>query len=356
MTRAITDLRVLIVDDNLDNIEVVEQILEGAGYAQLLSTRDPESVEHLCTAWKPDLILLDLHMPGLTGYQVLAHLRDRISEPNNLPILVVTADGTREARHRALSMGARDFVTKPIDQVELLLRVRNLLQVRQLQCQLQEHNAHLGEACAERTVELEHARLESLVILASIGEYHDDDTSQHTRRVGRSAARIAEKMGVPDAFVAELREAAPLHDIGKIGVPRAILCKPGVLTEDERAVMQRHARIGAEILACASSPVLRLAGEIASGHHERWDGTGYPDGLAGEDIPLAGRITAVADVFDALTHERPYKSAWDPKQAAAEIRAQAGRHFDPAVVKAFLQLDLRELSVSADLPLAGSLA
>ena len=356
MTKAITELRVLIVDDNLNNIEVVQQILEGAGYAQLLSTRDPESTEHLCTAWEPDLVLLDLHMPGLTGYQVLARLRDRIREPENLPILVVTADGTRDARHRALSMGARDFITKPIDQVELLLRVRNLLQVRQLQRQLQKHNAHLDEACAERTVELEQARLESLTILASIGEYHDDDTSQHTRRVGRSAARIAEAMGLADALVAELRDAAPLHDIGKIGVPRPILRKPDVLTEDERVIMQRHARIGAEILASASSPVLRLAAEIAHRHHERWDGTGYPDGLAGEDIPLAGRITAVADVFDALTHERPYKSAWEPKQAAAEIRAQAGRQFDPAVVDAFLQLNLRELSVSVDLPLAGSLA
>jgi putative two-component system response regulator len=154
----------------------------------------------------------------------------------------------------------------------------------------------------------------------------------------------------------KLRDAAPLHDIGKIGVPRAILRKPDVLTEDERAIMQRHARIGAEIMASGRSPVLRLAGEIARRHHERWDGTGYPDGLAGEDIPLAGRITAVADVFDALTHERPNKSAWGPKQAAAEIRGQAGRQFDPAVVDAFLQLDVRELSVSAGRPLAGSLA
>jgi putative two-component system response regulator len=340
---ALTDMRVLIVDDNLNNIEVVQQILEGARYTQFLSTRDPESIEHLCDAWQPDLLLLDLHMPGLSGYQVLARLRERIREPHNLPVLVVTADGTPEARHRALSMGARDFITKPIDQIELLLRVRNLLQTRHLQRQLEERNEHLDHAVNERTAELERARVESLTILASVAEYHDDDTHQHTQRVGHSAALIAQAMDLPREFVLDIRDAAPLHDIGKIGISRGILLKPEGLTPEERESMTCHVHIGAQILASASSPGLRLAAEIARTHHERWDGNGYLEGLAGDGIPIAGRITAVADVFDALTHERPYKQAWDIRRAVAEITAQAGRQFDPQVVAAFKTLDPRAL-------------
>jgi putative two-component system response regulator len=344
---AVTDMRVLIVDDNPNNIEVAQQILEGAGYTQFLSTREPDSVEHLCDAWHPDLLLLDLHMPGLSGYQVLAQLRDRIREPENLPVLVMTADGTLEACHRALSMGARDFITKPVDQIELLLRVRNLLQTRHLQHQLQDRNDHLDHAVRERTAELERARVESLTILASVAEYHDDDTHQHTERVGQSAARIAQALALPDQFVADLRDAAPLHDLGKIGISRAILRKPEGLTPEERESMMRHVHIGAQILSSASSPVLRLAAEIAATHHERWDGDGYLEGLAGDKIPIAGRITAVADVFDALTHARPYKEAWNVGRAVTEITAQAGRQFDPEVVAAFKTLDPRALIESA---------
>jgi putative two-component system response regulator len=340
---ALTGMRVLIVDDNHNNIEVVQQILEGAGYTQFLNTHDPDSVEHLCDAWQPDLLLLDLHMPGLSGYQVLARLRQRIREPQNLPVLVVTADATPEARNRALSMGARDFITKPVDQTELLLRVRNLLQTRHLQHQLQDRNEHLDHAVRERTDELERARTESLTILASVAEYHDDDTHQHTGRVGQSAARIAQALDLPAELVANIRAAAPLHDIGKIGISRGILLKPEGLTPEERQSMMRHVHIGAQILASATSPVLRLAAEIASTHHERWDGDGYLQRLAGDTIPIAGRITAVADVFDALTHERPYKPAWDVRRAVTEITTQAGRQFDPDVVAAFKTLDPRSL-------------
>jgi len=343
VTSAITTMRVLIVDDNNNNIEVVQQILEGAGYTQFLSTLDPESIEHLCDAWQPDVVLLDLHMPGLSGYKVLGRLRDRIREPQNLPVLVMTADGTLEARQRALSMGARDFITKPVDQVELLLRVRNLLQTRHLQQQLQDRNEHLDHAVRERTAELEQARVESLTILASVAEYHDDDTHQHTERVGQSAARIAKALDLEDQFVSDIRDASPLHDLGKIGIAPGILLKPEGLTSEERESMMGHVRIGAQILASASSPVLRLAAEIARTHHERWDGNGYLEGLAGDKIPIAGRITAVADVFDALTHDRPYKEAWDIRRAVNEITAQAGRQFDPAVVAAFKTLDPRAL-------------
>jgi cyclic di-GMP phosphodiesterase len=343
MTGSLTDMRVLIVDDNATNLELVQEILTQAGYTDLLSTQDPSGVAKLCEAWRPDLVLLDLHMPGLSGYQVMAAIRGLMREPENLPVLVVSADATIDACHRALSMGARDFITKPLNHNELLLRTRNLLQTRELQRTLQDRNACLDHAVRERTHELEQARLESLTILAALGEYHDDDTHKHTQRVGLSAARIADALELPESFVTNIRDAAPLHDIGKIGIPRNILRKPGAITDDERRIMTRHVEIGGRILGSARSPALCLAADIARTHHERWDGQGYLEGLAGEAIPLAGRITAVADVFDALTHERPYKAAWDIGRAHAEITAQAGRQFDPRVVQAFTSLDPIEL-------------
>jgi putative two-component system response regulator len=345
----LTDMRVLVVDDNAANIDLLEQILQQAGYTNVLSTQDPEGVEHLCEAWEPDLVLLDLHMPKLTGYQVMAKIRRYMQDPNSLPVLVITADGSVDACHRALSLGARDFVTKPIDQTELLLRVHNVLHTRALQRELQLRNDALDEAVRERTAELEQARLESLTILAAVGESHDDDTAAHTRRVGLSAAAVAAALRLPRSFVEAARDAAPLHDIGKIAISRQILLKPGPLTDAERTVMQCHARYGAEILASAHSPVLKLAAEIARTHHECWDGTGYPDGLAGEQIPLGGRITAVADVFDALTHQRPYKDAWTVDDALEYITHEAGHQFDPSVVTAFLSLGdalLRELAAA----------
>lgn len=226
MMSGLVDMRVLVADDNATNIDLTEQLLEHAGYKQVLSTQDPQGVAHLCEAWKPDVVLLDLHMPHMSGFEVMARIRVLMREPENLPVLVVTADGALEARHRALSMGARDFITKPIDQTEFLLRVRNALQVRHLQHELMRHNASLDRAVHVRTLELEQARMESLTMLASVAEYHDDDTHRHTQRVGRSAALIAQVLGLPAGIVATIRQAAPLHDIGKVGIPQGILLNP----------------------------------------------------------------------------------------------------------------------------------
>lgn len=343
MSSDLTGMRVLIVDDNAANVALVEQVLAQAGYADVLSTRDAEIVPEMCTAKEPDLLLLDLHMPGLSGYEVLAAIRELLEPPQSLPVLVLTADVTRDACHRALSMGARDFVNKPIDPTELLLRVGNLLRTRQLQQQLENRNELLDEAVRIRTVQLEQARLESLVVLATMAEYHDYTTANHTQRVGLTAAMIAQSLGLPDQFVSTIQDAALLHDVGKVGISDRILLKPGPLSNDEQLMMMRHVEIGALILGQARSPVLRAAAEIARTHHERWDGRGYLAGLQGEEIPLAGRITAVADVFDALTHERPYKVAWEPDRAVAEISRQAGLQFDPRVVDAFLAIDVSTL-------------
>jgi len=290
-------MRLLIVDDLAFNVALMRGLLREAGYTNIRSTRDALSVPELCESFEPDLVLLDFHMPGASA----------------------------------------------IDEIDLMLRVRTHLLTRHLQREAEHRGDVLDEAVRARTVELEQARLESLTILASVTEYHDDDTHRHTRRVGATAALLARGLGLPEPFVAGMRAAAPLHDIGKVGIPNEILLKPGPLSDEERAAMMQHVAIGPKMLAAACSPILRLAAEIAGTHHERWDGTGYLRGLAGEEIPMSGRVTAVADVFDALTHARPYKEAWDRGQALAEIASQAWRQFDPRVVDALLGLDFDEL-------------
>ena len=340
-------MRILIVDDQAFNIAVMTGMLAEAGYTDLISTRDPRTVPEVCAAQRPDLVLLDFHMPGMTGLEVLGSIARLIHGAERLPVLIVTSDPSPQRRYDCLSAGARDFLTKPIDQIELLLRVRTHLLTRHLQCAAQRRADELDAAVRVRTVELEEARLESLSILAAVSEYHDDDTHQHTQRVGAIAAGLAQVLGMSNGFADDVRRAAPLHDLGKVAIAQQILLKPGPLTDHERAEMMRHVDFGAKMLASARSPVLRLAAEIAVSHHERWDGNGYLAGLAGEEIPVSGRITAVADVFDALTHERPYKQAWERERAIAEIISQAGRQFDPRVAEALVELDLDALHEGA---------
>jgi putative two-component system response regulator len=339
--------RILMLDDEELNIRVLERILRKAGFTQLHSLRDPRRFMAAFESVRPDLVLLDWHMPHFGGWDVLAQLRERAVPGEYLPVLVLSGDMELKARQSALAGGAHDFLLKPFDPTEVVLRIRNLLETRRLHQELSAKNTQLEQMVAERTVELDAARLEVLERLAVAAEYRDDDTGQHTRRVGESAAALARALALPDDLVDAIRRAAPLHDVGKIGVPDQILRKPGRLDEAEMATMRAHTTIGASILAEGRSPMLRLAEEIARAHHERWDGTGYPAGLAGEAIPLAGRIVAVADVFDALAHDRPYRPAWPLADAIAEIRGQRGRQFDPAVVEAFLSLHAEASGVPA---------
>ncbi|MGH2720190.1 MAG: HD domain-containing phosphohydrolase [Actinomycetota bacterium] len=328
--------RILIVDDQPANVALLERLLAQGGYTQIASTTDPRNVTRMYREFEPDLILLDLNMPHLDGFAVMHELAPLLPPGQYMPILVLTADATPDAKRRALSAGAKDFLTKPLDHIEVLLRIRNLLETRLLHVQLANQNHILDERVRLRTRELEEARIEILERLAVAAEYRDDDTGKHTARVGHVSARIAEVMDRPLSEVELIRRAAPLHDVGKIGIPDAILLKPGKLTPEEWAIMKEHAPIGASILGDSTAPVLQMAEEIASSHHERWEGSGYPRGLAGTQIPLVSRIVGVADVLDALTHTRPYKAAWPLEDALAEIEAQAGRHFDPDVVNAFL--------------------
>lgn len=328
--------RILIVDDQPANVQLLEGLLAKVGYRQLRGTTNPRHVPALFVEFNPDLILLDLHMPDLDGFGVMEHLAALIPSDAYLPILVLTADINENVRRRALASGAHDFLLKPFDATEVWLRIANLLRTRFLHLQLARHNELLDQRVRERTQELEAARLEILQRLSLAADYRDDDTGDHTRRVGETAASVAAALGQDPDMVELIRQAAPLHDIGKLGVSDLILRKPGALSPEEFEHIKTHTLIGQRILADTQVPVLRLAREIAQTHHEKFDGTGYPDQRRGHGIPISGRIVAVADVYDALTHERPYKTAWPFERALEEIVSQRGRHFDPDVVDAFL--------------------
>ena len=332
---ALQGLKILVVDDEAANTAVLQRLLTRVGYQRVLVTTDPVAALAMFREEPADLVLLDLHMPVMDGFEVMSGLRSMLPEGTYLPILVLTGDLDRATRERALSVGATDFVTKPFEATEVLLRLRNLLETRHLHRRLQRHNEELEEKVQERTRELAEAQVEILHRLALAAEYRDDVTGQHAERVGAVAARLALELGVDAAWADLLRRAAPLHDVGKIGVPDAVLLKPGGLTAPEFDVMRSHVAIGGRILGGSSFDLLRLAQEIALSHHERWDGRGY-QGLSGEEIPLSGRIVAVADVFDALCHERPYKRAWSLEESLSELRRLAGKAFDPQVAEMFL--------------------
>jgi putative two-component system response regulator len=335
----IQGLRILVVDDEPANVLSLRALLASWRFTEVEGTCDPYEALELCEVREPDLLLLDLNMPGLDGFGVMDRLRLRVRSQVSLPILVLTADMSPDIRRRALAGGARDFVTKPFDPEEVRLRVRNLLEIRALQLQQAASEVALEARVRRRTAELEGARLEMLQRLALAAEFRDDNTGQHTQRVAQTCHRLARVLGVPEDEVERIAHAAPLHDVGKIAISDAILLKPGRLSEEERRVMQHHTIAGARMLRGSGSRLLQTAERIALTHHERWDGGGYPHSLAGDEIPLPGRMVAVADVFDALTHERPYKEAWPLDRAVEEIAADRGRRFDPQVVDAFLELD-----------------
>ena len=333
--------RILIVDDREANVRLLEQLLNQAGYHSIVSTQDARQALPLFLTQKPDLILLDLHMPHMDGFDVLEQLVPRINKGLFLPILVLTADASAETKQRALARGAKDFLTKPFDPHEVLLRVANLLETRSLHAAMKNQNKLLEERVRERTHDFQDAQLEIMDRLALAAEYRDDDTGRHAQRVGRTSALVATSLGFTEEDAALMRRAAPLHDVGKIGIPDEILLKPGALSDTEFNEMKSHTMVGARILSGSRFRVLQLAEDIALTHHERWDGSGY-FGLREDTIPLVGRIVAIADVFDALTHERPYKAAWSEDDAVAEIRSLRGSHFDPEVVDAFLSVQLED--------------
>jgi len=324
--------RILVVDNEATNVRTLSRILQVAGYTNIVATTDPTEVLALFAEQEPDLVLLDLHMPVLDGVAVLERLAEVAAPQSYLPVLVLTGDSSQQARRRALSKGAKDFVTKPFELDEVLLRIHNLLETKFLHREIANENIQLEQRVKERTAELEGAHLDTLERLAVAAEFRDDETGKHTERVAATSALLGRAAGLDAEEVELLRRAAPLHDLGKIGIPDVILRKPGALTPDEWEIMKTHTTAGARILGGGKSRIIRLAEEIALSHHERWDGSGYPEARSGEAIPLAARVVSVADVFDALTSDRVYRKAWAPDDVLAYMRAHAGTHFDPALV------------------------
>ena len=332
------DARICILDDDTDNVSFLKSILEWSGYTNYVGISDSSTALSSFKAYRPDLIILDLHMPKPTGYDLLKSVREDEFPGEYLPVIALTGDVTMETKTKTLNGGATDFLIKPVDALEILLRIRNLLEARQMHLQLSRYQEHLEQEVRDRTADLSLAHLGALAALARAGELRDDDTGEHTHRVSDVAAGIARLLGKEGSYVEAIRITAPLHDVGKIAIPDSILLKPGKLTPEEFEVMKGHTTAGAQILSTIEAPTMNLARCIALSHHERWNGTGYPHGIANEDIPLSARIVAVADVYDALTHERPYKRAWSHEDAVTEIKTMSGSFFDPRIVKAFLEL------------------
>ncbi len=334
--------KILVIDRNQSDVAALREILERAGYVNILAVPNFQlAVIAFKNRFVPDLVVLDLETLGSEGLDRLRQLQDAIPHHEYVPLLAVVAGANLGLQVQTLVLLAKDYIIKPFDPTEVLFRVKNLLETRLLYLQVQHQNRVLEERVRQRTKDLEAARLEILERLALAAEYRDDATGKHTRRVGRISALIGRELGLPSGSVKLLERAAPLHDIGKIAVPDRILLKPGPLTPEEFEVVKTHTVIGARILSGSRFDILRLAEQVALSHHERWDGQGYPHGLSQERIPLPGRIVAVADVFDALTHARPYKPAWSWDEAVAEVESQGGRQFDPRVVDAFLKLVAR---------------
>jgi putative two-component system response regulator len=331
------DARILVVDDEASNIRLMKKTLGGHGYQNVCVTQDPREVIGLCSERQFDLLILDLDMPHLNGFQVMKQLSSELSSIRPA-ILVLTAQHSRDHRIQALEMGARDFVSKPFDRLELLARVRNLIDVQLAQQAMFDQKEILEIKVRERTRELHQTRLQAVQRLGRAAEYRDNETGLHIIRMSYISALLGKTVGMSDVESDLLLNASPMHDVGKIGVPDKILLKPGKLSEDEWEVMKTHVQIGADILSGSESALMTMAYDIALTHHEKWDGSGYPNALEGEQIPLTGRIVALADVFDALTSERPYKAAWPVESAVDYIKDQSGKHFDPVLVHAFLSV------------------
>ena len=316
---------ILIVDDTPNNITVLYNIL--TDYNVKAANNGSKALE-IASRFKPDIILLDIMMPEMDGYDVCMKLK-RDHRTKNIPVIFVTAMDEETDETRGFELGAVDYITKPVSPPIVLARVKTHLN-------LYDQNRALEGLVNERTRELNESRLEIIRRLGLAAEYKDNETGMHVIRMSYYCKAMATAIGMSEEEVDLLLNASPMHDVGKIGIADNILLKPGRLNAEERAIMKRHTKIGAEIIGKHDSPLLNMARTVALTHHEKWDGNGYPLGLKGVEIPLAGRIVAVADVFDALISKRPYKEAWPFEKAVALIKEEAGRHFDPAVVDIFL--------------------
>jgi len=331
----ILNSRLLIIDDNQTNVDLLEDILTQAGFQSILSITDSRKSMQIYSAYQPHLLLLDINMPYLDGYQVMEGLKE-IVNGSYLPVLVLTALQDKDTRIKVLQSGAQDFLTKPFDKIEVITRIENMLMIRHLHDQVKNQNEILEKKVQERTIELETTRLEIIQRLGAAAEYRDPETGGHILRMSHMCSLLGKLAGMSDSDVSLLLTTSPMHDVGKIGIPDQILLKGTMLSMEEMVVMQSHTTIGGKLLDGSESQLMKVAREIALTHHEKWDGEGYPAGLAGEQIPIFGRIACIADVFDALRSKRPYKQPYPLEKAIEIMKSERGKHFDPELLDLFV--------------------
>ncbi len=327
---------ILIIDDSDINLTLIKHLVLKLGDCMPVLFECPIKAVEWCRSNTPDVVIVDYMMPQMDGLQFIDAFR-ALHSRDEIPLLMITANDQREVRYQALLNGANDFLAKPIDRGEFMARMKNMIALRTGQKFLADQALRLASLVEEQVVVIRQREQELIFRLSRAAEFRDPETGAHIQRMAHFSRVIAEHLGLEPATQKLILDSAPMHDIGKIGIPDYILLKPGKLTTEEFEVMKRHARIGYELLQGSTSEILQAGAEIAYAHHEKWDGSGYPNGLVGEAIPLLGRIVAVADVFDALTSERPYKKAWDINDARQFLLDGAGSHFDPACVNALLK-------------------
>jgi len=337
---------VLIIDDSDINLTLIKALVMKLGECEPVLFANPLKALEWCRSNVPDLVIVDYMMPDMDGLKFISAFR-ALHGRDEVPILMVTANDQKDVRYEALLGGANDFLTKPIDRIEFSARARNMLSLRTGQKFLADRAQHLASLVDEQTREIRDREKELIFRMSRAAEFRDPETGAHIQRMAHYSQAIAIGLGLERAAQQLILEAAPMHDVGKIGIPDYILLKPGKLTVEEFEVMKGHARLGYELLKESRSDILRAGAQIALTHHEKYDGTGYPRHLKGNDIPVFGRIVAVADVFDALTSERPYKKAWSLEDACRFLEDGRGKHFDPLCVEALLAewnrvLDIRQ--------------
>lgn len=326
--------KILVIDDEAVNVAILEELLDMNGFTDVNGISDPVKAVELYENKEFDVVLLDINMPVLNGFEVMEKFEE-INKENPPPVIVLTALHDNDTRMHALNGGASDFVTKPFQPDEIISRVKNLLELHCAKKSLFNLNKELEKRVEQRTHDFIQSQKEALRSLGAAAEYRDMDTASHTIRVGWYSRILGEKIGISGNDLEILFQAAPMHDIGKVGIPDSILLKQGKLTPDEWSVMQSHCVIGARILENHTSPLMIAAKEIAQSHHEKWDGSGYPENLKGNDIPINSRIVIIADIFDALTIERPYKKEWPVDKAVEYIKSESGQFFEPELIKVF---------------------